>query len=1176
MSVASAAITYMQSDSVVDRARRDAVPSRTGKRTSDVRLVRRELPTPQRREWAPEVGTVFACRKADPGWRPWRVTGAAGTGKTSLLVDLAVDRIAAGMDPASLLVLTHSKAAAVRVRGAITRELAGGVPGATRQPLVRTVHSYAFALLRTAAALHGNPPPRLLTGTEQDAVLREMLQGEVDDAAAGAGLPWPQRLYPALGTGGFAEQLRDLMLRATERGLGPEDLVALGRRHDRTEWVAAGRFAQRYEQAVLLRWSVGVAAPEASAPALDAAELVGAAVDALAGDATLLAAERERLGCLLVDDAQHLDPMAAVLIQALGSGPAMTVLAGDPNQAVYSFRGADSGLLTGRPLIPIAGDSGGDRDLVLRTDYRCAPAVHAAVARLASRFPGAATIFADGAEGDAGRVRVRVVGTPAKEAAVIADQLRRAHLTEGVPWERMAVIVRSVPLMLPPLRRALLAAGVPVRQPKPDVPLARRRGVSWMLLALRAMTSAEPATRGFTVDDAVELVTGPLGGADRIALRRLRRGIRRTLDATETTRGADGGGVAVGDRSSEHSDSTESAEVVDAQRSSAEVLRDMILGVGEAAVLEGLTEEEAAPLRRVRHAVRAAEATWRDGAGVESVLWELWVASGLEQRWVAQSRLAGAAGMQADRDLDAVMALFDAAAGYVDRLPHATVAGFVEYLEHQHIPQDALVTNPRDAVAILSAHAAVGREWDVVAVAGVQEGLWPNPRPRGTLLAVEDFVDVLAGVTAIGEAVSRTAPIVAEERRLLMVACSRARRSLLVTAVESSAGDHDLVPSRFLAELDPSVELGEPGRLLPAAGGGRALVMQALLAELRSVVCNPGDDPQQRRRAARELARLARAGVPGAHPDQWYGLAQNSSQLPLCTDEDGPVTLSPSTVEMLRTCPLRWALERHGGGAGDNARLVAGNLVHTLVQALAGQAGEAQVRAALIRAWRAFAAAGGTMGAAASRGAMGAAATGSESWHTRQDLRSITGMLDTFLAWLRNTRTELTVLGVEVPVDCLLPAAGPDQPAVRIRGRVDRVERDALGRPVIVDVKTGRTPISKQAAEDHAQLATYQIATAAGALDALVGPPAAGRAADCAGGARLVYVAKPHSRQGATERLQQPLDAQAVARWRQVVHEAAAATFGPSYLAVRNDGCRHCSVATSCPLGDAGGQVTQR
>lgn len=246
-----------------------------------MRLVRRNAAAPRARLWGAEVRALFEANAAvgpiRPGWRPWQVLGGPGTGKTALLVDLAADRIAAGADPESVLVLTHSKQAASAVRDAVTRRLAGpggaegGVPGATREPLVRTLHSYAFSVLRRHAVAHGNPPPRLLTGAEQDAVLREMLRGDLTDMAAGANGLWPERLRPALGLAGFAEQLRDLMLRATERGLGPEDVVRLGREHDKPEWVAAGRFAMRYEQSMLLRWSVGVEAPEATAPALDAA-----------------------------------------------------------------------------------------------------------------------------------------------------------------------------------------------------------------------------------------------------------------------------------------------------------------------------------------------------------------------------------------------------------------------------------------------------------------------------------------------------------------------------------------------------------------------------------------------------------------------------------------------------------------------------------------------------------------------------------------------------------------------------------------------------------------------------------------------------------------------------------------------------------------------------------------
>ncbi len=139
-------------------------------------------------------------------------------------------------------------------------------------------------------------------------------------------------------------------------------------------------------------------------------------------------------------------------------------------------------------------------------------------------------------------------------------------------------------------------------------------------------------------------------------------------------------------------------------------------------------------------------------------------------------------------------------------------------------------------------------------------------------------------------------------------------------------------------------------------------------------------------------------------------------------------------------------------------------------------------------------------------------------------------------------------------------------PRIRLRGRIDRLERDSDGRPVVVDVKTAKNPVSKDAARDHAQLAAYQVAVAEGAVE---GEPAA-----APGGARLVFVAKPHNKEGATQRVQPPLDDEGLDRWREVIHEAAAATRGPQFLAQVNDGCRHCPVQSSCPAHDEGRQVT--
>ncbi len=1099
-----------------------------------VRMVAPEAAVPLRRWSSDAAELVSATPAGGRGWDPVQVLGGPGTGKTSLLVDVAVSRLrTTGTAPESVLVLTHGARAARALRHQVTVGLTGAltsrtVPARTvREPLVRTVHSYAFAVLRLQAARHGNPPPRLVTGPEQDVVVRELLRGDVLDGARG----WPERLRPALGLAGFATELRDLLLRATERGLGPEDLARLGREHQRPEWTSAGRFWASYEQSALLRASVGMEAPQASAPAVDAAGLVSAALDALLGDAELLAGERDRVRHLLVDDAQHLDAGAAALVQLLGTGAQEAVVAGDPDQAVFAFRGADPSFLTG-----LAGPGTRGRRVLLRTTHRASRAVADAVAAISERLAttGAQRGPAANPEAPAGEVDVRRLGSEAQEAATVADVLRRAHLVDGVPWDEMAVVVRSTARSLPALRRALLAAGVPLTVPAAELPLARQHAVRGFLLALRALTtepesaSGDPVVaRTFDEEDVLALLGSPLGRADPVALRRLQRGLRRTELAA--------GG----------------------ERGSAELLRGLLLAgedssPGARAAVRGLTAAELEPLRRLRRVLGAGRAALVARAGVEEVLWVLWRSSDLERRWVASADRGGSAGAQADRDLDAVVALFDAAARYVDRLPRATAAGFVEYLAEQEIAGETRSDGApvEAAVTVLTAHATVGRQWRVVVVAGVQEGLWPSVRGRGSLLGTEQLVELLAGGPGpdLAGVVSRTAPLLAEERRLFLLACSRAGERLVVTAVLSAAGGAELVPSRFLDELVPlGAEPAGAGEVELAENRTRGLVLGELVADLRAAVCDP-DDPARRDRAAVLLARLAADGVPGAHPDQWYGLAGPSTAVVLWNPEDGPVAVSPSSVELLTTCPLRWVLERHGGQDGAAVAALTGTLVHTLVQAIAGHTPEADVDAELARTWTAV-----EVGA---------------PWFAAHELARTRTMLATFRTWWERTRGELTEVGTEVDVDLEITGATTDgvELTARVRGRIDRLERDQLGRLVVVDVKTGKTPISKDAAAAHAQLATYQLAASEGGV---VGHPEPGPT----GGARLVYVAAPSAREGAAERTQPAPDPEALARWREQVLDAAAATRGPGFTATVNPGCDHCPVRASCPAHDTGRAV---
>ncbi|OBF60836.1 ATP-dependent DNA helicase [Mycobacterium sp. 852002-50816_SCH5313054-b] len=1035
--------------------------------------------------WDDEARAVLA-----PGLRGrMRVLGGPGTGKSSLLVDAAVARIGAGLEPESVLLLTGSGRIGVRARSALTTALlrsrsTGPCRAAVREPLVRTVHSYAYAVLRRAAERAGDAPPRLVTSAEQDAIIRELLAGDLADGPRAASA-WPAHLRPALATAGFATELRNLLARCAERGVDPQELERLGRRCRRPDWAAAGQFARQYEQVMLLRAAVGTAAAQATTPALGAAELVGAALEAFAVDPELLAAERARIRLLLVDDAQQLDPQAAALVRALAAGTEATLVAGDPNQAVFGFRGGEgSGLC--------ADDSPSVR---LTVSHRCAPAVARAVSGIAGRLPGgSAGRHIDGTGPEDGSVTARLAASAHAEAAMIADALRRAHLIDGVPWSQMAVLVRSVPRAGARLPRALAAAGVPVAAPPSSGPLSDEPAVRALLTVLAAVAD------GLDGERALALLTGPIGRVDPVSLRQLRRTLQR----------------ANPDR---------------APRDFAGLL---VEALGADTPCPG---PQSRALRRVRAVLDAAARCDRDGQDPRYTLWAAWHRSGLQRRWLSAGERGGPAGARATRDLEAVTALFDITDHYVSRTPGASLRGLIEHVAALRLPGASdEPASQVEQVRVLSAHAALGHEWDFVVIAGLQDGLWPNTVPRGGVLSTQRLLDVLDGV---GADASVRAPLLAEERRLLVAALGRARRRVLVTAVDADTGGADgeaALPSSFFSEIARWADGdGDPVAAQPISAP-RVLSAAALVGRLRGVVCAPGGavDDADRRCAAAQLARLAKAGVPGADPAGWHGLLPVSTSEPLRAGVQS-VTLTPSTLQALTDCPLRWLAERHGGTNARDLRSTLGSVLHALI---AGpDKTESELLAELDRAWKHL--------------------PFEAQWHAANELARHRAMVQAFFEWRAQTRGELTEVGVEVEVDGTLgtPRDGAVQGGeIRVCGRVDRLERDAAGRLVIVDIKTGKTPVSKDDAQQHAQLALYQLAVAEGMI----------AAGDEPGGARLVYVGKAGAG-GATVREQDPLTTAARDEWRGLVRLAADATAGPQFVARRNDGCAHCPIRPCCP-----------
>ena len=543
---------------------------------------------------------------------------------------------------------------------------------------------------------------------------------------------------------------------------------------------------------------------------------------------------------------------------------------------MFGFRGADPALLTGD----------GGQVVTLTQSHRCAPAVARAVSGVAARLPGSAQgrVIEGSGTGQGGSVAVRLAASAHAEAALIADALRRAHLVDGVPWSQMAVIVRSLPRAAAVLPRALAAAGVPVRAPAAVTSPADHPAVRALLTVLTA------ATDGLDGERALTLVTGPIGRIDPVSLRGLRRSLRRREDPEKP-------------------------------RQFGDLLIDALAGE-----TSPLPAAHAAALRRVSAVVTAAARCVEDDP--RYALWQAWNRSGLQRRWLQARARGGVVAAQADRDLDAVTALFDIADDYVEHTSGATVRGLVEAVCTLRLapPEREPLIEP-DTVAIVSAHAALGREWDVVVIAGLQEGLWPNTVPRGGVLATQQLVDVLEGVA---DTASRRAPVLADERRLLVSALGRARRRVLITAVDSEADDAG-VPSVFVDELMQLADDGDAGAVPVAAP--RVLAPAALVGRLRAVVCSPEDavDEDRRRCAATQLARLAAAGVPGADPASWYGTRAVSTEQPLLDHDGAPVTLSPSTVQTIADCPLRWVLERHGGTDGRDLRSSLGSVLHTLI-----------------------------------------------------------------------------------------------------------------------------------------------------------------------------------------------------------------------------------------------------
>ncbi len=1002
------------------------------------------------------------------------VVGAPGTGKTATIVTRVVQLVRSGLAPEEVLVLTPTRQAATTLRD--TLALATGV--ASAGPLARSVAAFAFQLVRAAAVHAGEEPPQLLTGPDEDRLIQDLLAGDAEDEQTGPSR-WPSRLSAEIrSTAGFRGEVRAFLAEATTLGLEPEHLAALARRHDQDAWAAMASFAREYHR---VRADLRGAHRDAAGLVREALGLLrtlpphAPALGPLAG-----------LRTILVDDAQELTLGGVELLEASRARGISVLAFGDPDVGSGSFRGA-------RPE-NFARLAAAATVHVLPTAHRGTAFQRDLLADVTARIGAAGLVAHRHAPGGAaadGSVRAFALRSASEEFDTIARLLRERHVHDGIPWEQCAVIAHDT-RQVTALHAELAAREVPTAASGPGEALSATRAVRDLL---RLVELAAREREQWHPDDVADALEG--GGLDPIELRRLRTALRHAALQDAVRRG-------------ESSDAA-GARGIAGVPAARELLASAMAFPAEFAAIDTREGRRAA---RVAETVALVRTQLSTDATAHELLWTVWERSGRERAWRTAAEGHGTLAEQARRDLDAVVALFEAAKRHGEREDGTGALDFIRGMLHSQIAEDRLMASiAPHAVRVLTPAGALGTEFDTVVIAGVQEGVWPNLRTRGGLLDTWRLAD---GDTR-PDAVDRRRAVLHDELRLFARALSRARSRIVVTAVD----DDDTGPSVLFELLPPAV---------PAPRAfEHPLSLRGLVAQHRRTLTEPRSAEPARAHAAGQLALLAAAGVAGADPAQWYGVSAPTAVGPLRDLAVAPVRVSPSRLHALEECELNWVISDLGADSGTAVAGI-GTILHDALEHADG-ADEQTL-------WRIVEDRWGELEFEA-------------EWIGRAEYARARDLVARLAAYLRDfDAAGGALISAEPHFEIALPIAdaGADAHPAILSGYIDRVEQLADGSVVIVDLKTGRSESTTPGAvASHPQLAAYQLAFERGAI--------AGAEGGVAGGAKLLVLRKTRDAPYAAP-VQAPFDDATRAAFLDRVHSAVDVMRGRSFIAPFEEHCR--------------------
>lgn len=915
------------------------------------------------------------------------VFGSPGSGKTTALVARFLSLLEDSLDASQIVVIAATRESANTLRDQLALEY----QGATKGPLAKTLTSLAFSILASAAKRKGDPAPVLVSGSEQDQMLRQALLEQEPNL-------WPKHIDERVRSlTGFRTELRDLIAACLEHGVTPEQLADLADKQQLSQWRAASDVYRRYLAKL----------DQEGRTRFDSASLLRRAASLLE-QTDEFPLEIANLKVVLVDDAQELTPAAAEFLHQLTRLGAGITLFGDPDVATLGFRIANPKAMSAlADRVATHSKQQVEQVFLEPTHAVRRPEISRALARISSQLEVAragrqrkglnppADVVSDQES-----LQVKVFRSESEELAFLAGKLRRRHLFDGIPWSEMAVVARSRP-ELEKLALVLSAESVPVRILGSATSLKDDHSSGQLLRLAKVCLSNDP----IIIEVATEILTSELGGLDQLGILRLKRSLRKI---------------------------TEDFEV-----SSDELLLEAFHNPNTLSLIRSKEARSAEKIVRLMQATK--ELVKEPGTTAEMVLWNLVSETGALNRWSVLSRGVSEVSIQAGRNLDSMLSLFAAAARYAERNPQSPPIDFVQDQLEREIPEDSLALNNQsgDQVLLLTPSGLIGKRFDTVALPGLIEGVWPNLKPRSSLLGANVLDALMAGEIKDAKELKRSE--LPGELRMLNKAVGSATQRLLMSATEKE--EEQL--SQFLPLVNGRYP--EPETSVP-----KTYTLRSLVGDLRRKLAVA--DNQSKDQAALGLARLAAAGVAGAAPRSWYGLLPPSTTEPLTDLENQSVQIRPSQLDNFLQCPLHWFIETHGGSAGSFEASL-GSLIHEVLE-VAESSELAELEKLTVSRWNSL--------------------EFEADWLEDLGKRQAAKMLSNLAEYLKQFQADGgTVLAREQSFHFELGN-------IQVRGQVDRIEKLADGNVVIVDLKTGKLAASAADTLSNPQLALYQMAVLEG------------------------------------------------------------------------------------------------